>query len=64
MLLNVLEQCAISSSTLLSGLPRKLSHYPIGMSADNEIVISNALSKGHKSLPLRLPDMVPLLPVS
>ena len=63
-LLNALEQCWISSSVLLSGPPRRLSHGPIGMSSDNLIVIFSALSNDHKSLPLRPSDMVPLLRVS
>ena len=55
--MSVLEQCAISSSTLLLGTPRRLSRCPTGMSLDNHIAISNALSNGHKSPPLRLFDM-------
>ena len=54
----------ISSSVLLSGPRRRLSHCPIGISSDNHIVISSALSNDHKSLALRPSDMVPLLPVS
>ena len=40
-----------------------LSRCPTGMSSDNHIVTFTVLSKGHKSPPLRLFDMAPLLPL-
>ena len=42
-----------SSSILLLGHPRRLSHCPTEKSSDNHIVISNVLSSGHKSPPPR-----------
>ena len=50
--------------SFLSDAPRMSSHCSTGMSSDNYIVISSALSNDHKFLPPRPFDMVPLLPVS
>ena len=49
-----------SSSILLSGHPRRFSCCLTEMSSDKHIVISNVLSSGHKSPPLRLFDRAPL----
>ena len=63
-MLSLLEQCAISSSILLSGPPPRLFRCPAGMPSDNHIVIFNGLSDGRKSPPVRLLDISPLLPIS
>ena len=49
--LNEPVKSGIFSLILLSGPPGMPSHCPIGMFSDNHIVISSALSSGHKFRP-------------